>query len=265
MAEEETTRRLLEALTDLGLTQYEAKAYLALLAVQPANAHEIGRAAGVPGPKIYETMSRLVDKGLAQAVDSDPITYYGLPLEEFVKLKESEFRRNKRFLLASAKNLRANRGEDLLWHLRGFDACMAKVVELIGRATSEVLVSFWPEHGRYIEDALRRACDRGVPVFSMQFAPPWLELGTVYRHVPIEAVHGRHGSELCLAVDNAYGFFMRQIPGRDWEGYWTASPGVARLVVNYIRHDIYINKAVHDFADQMFSRYGPQLERLIEI
>jgi sugar-specific transcriptional regulator TrmB len=188
-----------------------------------------------------------------------------LPLEEFVKLKDSEFRRNKRLLLASAKDLRGNRGEDLLWHLRGFDACIGKAVELLGRATREVLVSFWPEHGRYIEDALRQAVGRGVLVFSMQFAAPWLELGTVYRHVPIEALHDRHGSELCLAVDDTYGFFMRQVPGRDWEGYWTASPGVARLVVNYIRHDIYINRAIHDFADEMFARYGPQLERLIEI
>ena len=70
---------LVKALNDFGLTGYEAKTYLALLEIHPAHGNDISRRSGVPGPKIYETLDRLKQKGLVAALETTPVTYEPLP------------------------------------------------------------------------------------------------------------------------------------------------------------------------------------------
>jgi sugar-specific transcriptional regulator TrmB len=52
-------------LTSLGLTSYEAKAYLALLRRDSSTAAQAARLANVPRQRIYDVLATLVDKGLA--------------------------------------------------------------------------------------------------------------------------------------------------------------------------------------------------------
>lgn len=57
---------MLEKLRQLGWTEYEARAYLALLQHNPATGYRIGKEAGVPIAKVYEALGRLVDRGAAR-------------------------------------------------------------------------------------------------------------------------------------------------------------------------------------------------------
>src|SRR3954471_13297426 len=54
-----------DQLTRLGLTSYEAKAYLALLRRDSSTAAQAARLANVPRQRIYDVLASLVDKGLA--------------------------------------------------------------------------------------------------------------------------------------------------------------------------------------------------------
>ena len=54
-------------LTRLGLTSYEAKAYLALLRRDSLTAAQAARLANVPRQRIYDVLASLVEKGLAAA------------------------------------------------------------------------------------------------------------------------------------------------------------------------------------------------------
>lgn len=250
---------------DFGFTKYEAKAYLTLLTNGPANAYEISKNSGIPGPKVYETMDRLTQKGLVNPVGSNPKIYHPLPIEEFIKMKESEFLERKKTLLSYKEYLQEDQSESLVWLLRTYTSCIAKANELIEAAEREILISFWPEQGLDLEKSLRQAERKGVSIISMQFSEPILNLGKIYRHIQVPALYTRHGSELTMACDDEVSLFMRQIPGKDWEAYWTRNKGVTRMVVSYIRHDIYINRALKDFGDAMFAKYGKKLEGLVEI
>src|SRR5262245_4437475 len=55
----------LERLVRLGLTQYEARAYLALVRRDGSTPGEVATLAGVPRPRIYDVLHSLVAKGLA--------------------------------------------------------------------------------------------------------------------------------------------------------------------------------------------------------
>jgi sugar-specific transcriptional regulator TrmB len=55
----------IERLTRLGLTSYEARAYVALLRRDSMTAAETARLAGLPRQRVYDVLSSLVEKGLA--------------------------------------------------------------------------------------------------------------------------------------------------------------------------------------------------------
>lgn len=63
------------ALTRLGLTGYEARAYLALVGAASLTAAEVARAAGVPRQRIYDVLAGLVAAGLAAAGTGKTVRY----------------------------------------------------------------------------------------------------------------------------------------------------------------------------------------------
>src|SRR5439155_15361385 len=68
-------------LTRLGLTTYEAKAYVALLGRDSYTAAQVARQAGLPRQRIYDVLGSLVEKGLASARPGDVVKYAATPPE----------------------------------------------------------------------------------------------------------------------------------------------------------------------------------------
>jgi sugar-specific transcriptional regulator TrmB len=64
-----------EQLTKLGLTMYEAKAYLALIRRGSSTAAEVARIAGVPRQRIYDVLASLVERGLASTRPGKVVKY----------------------------------------------------------------------------------------------------------------------------------------------------------------------------------------------
>ncbi len=62
-------------LTSLGLTGYEAKAYIALTRRGSSTAAEVARLAGLPRQRIYDVLASLVEKGLASALPGRVVKY----------------------------------------------------------------------------------------------------------------------------------------------------------------------------------------------
>ena len=62
-------------LTRLGLTTYEAKAYLALVRRDSSTAAQVARLAGVPRQRIYDVLATLVEKGLASTRPGQVVKY----------------------------------------------------------------------------------------------------------------------------------------------------------------------------------------------
>jgi sugar-specific transcriptional regulator TrmB len=64
-----------EQLTRLGLTMYEAKAYLALIRRGSSTAAEVARIAGVPRQRIYDVLASLVERGFASTRPGRVVNY----------------------------------------------------------------------------------------------------------------------------------------------------------------------------------------------
>jgi HTH-type transcriptional regulator, sugar sensing transcriptional regulator len=72
---------LVGQLTRLGLTSYEAKAYISLIKRDSYTAAQVARQAALPRQRIYDVLGTLVQKGLAVARPGNVVKYAATPPE----------------------------------------------------------------------------------------------------------------------------------------------------------------------------------------
>lgn len=85
-------RSPLQKLLDLGLTEYQAKVYLALLKTGSATARQLTLQCDVPRTRIYPTMEQLHEKGLVKILPETPIRYRPVPIQQFIERCAEEMR-----------------------------------------------------------------------------------------------------------------------------------------------------------------------------
>jgi HTH-type transcriptional regulator, sugar sensing transcriptional regulator len=88
----EDESRLVRHLGELGLTSYEAKAYLALIRRDSFTAAQVARQAGLPRQRIYDVLGSLVQKGLASTRPGAVVKYAAEPPEMAVNQLLSQHR-----------------------------------------------------------------------------------------------------------------------------------------------------------------------------
>lgn len=100
---------MIEELRSIGLTDGEAKAYLALLKLGISTVGPVVKESGISYSKIYEVLGRLLDKGLISYGTKEKTKYFQAVapnrLTEFLEKKENEIKRNKEVLKQILPNL----------------------------------------------------------------------------------------------------------------------------------------------------------------
>lgn len=135
-------------LRELGLTDYETRAYLALLEKGVLTASQVSENSGVPYSKIYETLTSLERKGWIETKRGRPGRYYPKPpsealttaklqLEEKVKTWEKTITSE----LQPFYEKREFREKPDIWILRGEFSTIAKLTETLDKTRSELMVA----------------------------------------------------------------------------------------------------------------------------
>lgn len=86
-----TLERIVEKLERIGLTEYEAKAYLALLEVHLNTASKISEKSGVPRTKIYSVLESLAHKGWVRIYSGVPLLFKAQAPQEVVEKIKAEY------------------------------------------------------------------------------------------------------------------------------------------------------------------------------
>ena len=142
------TEKTRKSLQQLGLTDYEVRAYTSLLEHGAMTANKISANSGVPYSKIYEALGSLEKKGWIEAEHARPSKYYPKPPSEALestKLRiESELKSNEMQVLSELQPLyeREDRRERPdIWIVRGEFNVLAKIRETISKSQKELLVA----------------------------------------------------------------------------------------------------------------------------
>ncbi len=137
-----------KVLREVGLREYETRAYLTLLERGAMTASEVSEHGGVPYSKVYETLNSLERKGWIEVERGRPSRYFPkAPSEslEAAKLRLEDMVNSwKRVLMGELQPLYEKR--DLMekpdiWILRGKFSILAKLREMLDAAHNELMIA----------------------------------------------------------------------------------------------------------------------------
>jgi sugar-specific transcriptional regulator TrmB len=145
---EPVSEKAKKALRELGLTEYETRAYLHLIGIGATTASQISENTDIPYSKIYVVLNSLEKKGWTETRSGRPRRYYPKPpVEAFEATKlrlENKMIGWRKPVVEELQPLydrREIREKPDVWILRGeFDA-IAKLKDLVGNAESELMVA----------------------------------------------------------------------------------------------------------------------------
>jgi sugar-specific transcriptional regulator TrmB len=176
---------LVEQLKDIGLTTYEAKAYIALASLGPSEPKNVAADARIPYPSAYTALRSLESKGWVERVVKKPVTYRA-KRPASVKAMVTSNLEDTFAELERAYKAEPTEDAELVYTLRGRDRVLNKVYEML-RSAKESVVVVAPGMGLEdpkIMELLADAVRRGVRVRAIcdhegtGLLPPGVEIRT---------------------------------------------------------------------------------------
>jgi sugar-specific transcriptional regulator TrmB len=255
---------LLRSMQDLGFTEYEAKAYLALLDDSPASGYRVAQNSGVPRAKVYEVLSGLLRRGAVYANYSDPVLYAPVPPKELIAGRRREM---EGVIEAAEKNLEryaegaAARG--VIWDITGREEILRRAGEVASRAQRSILAEVWQEDAPELKEALEEAAGRGVEVAVVAYGDPRYPFATVYHHDLVDEVtRGMGGRWIVVSSDTREVVAGIVSMGQESRAAWTSHPGLVVPTTELVKHDIYVQEMLDSHRDVLEESFGPGLVNL---
>ena len=259
-------------LTQLGFSQYEARTYIGLLLSNGATGYSVANDTGVPQPKVYETLRRLVERGAAVRTGEKPARYTAIQPDILLKSLEADFATR---VAAARRDLETlpNRvvPAELLPVTRvvTFDAAVQSAVAAISRARTRIYISGQRDELNDLGGAVAQATAAGAEFVLVHFGklpfatPP----GTVVRHASTDGAlyRQRRARHLAVVVDSRWCMWGVAKDGKTWEILISEAPLLAGLVKAYIRHDLFVQRIFADFPTELEERYGSGLLELASL
>ncbi|AGB05417.1 putative transcriptional regulator [Aciduliprofundum sp. MAR08-339] len=186
----EEYNKIVSTLQKLGLSQYEIRAFLALLMLGVGSADVIAKNADIPRTSAYKVLDSLEEKGFVISSKGRPKMYKPEDLEVIRRNIMNEI--DELFKkLEFVESIFMEKGEpQLVYTIYGTDKVMKKIAEMIDMAEREIIISTpkISEIRRKLEKNIERAINRGVKIIVVtqpnQRAPPGTQ---VYRKTGLMA------------------------------------------------------------------------------
>ncbi len=238
-----STDRLVQRLGELGMSAYEAKAYLALVtAGRPLNGYEVAKNSGVPRSTVYETLGKLVNRGAAFEARSaqEKTCYLPLPPKALLNRMSEDFEQSLHALQAELPSLAAPPEAHLIHNIVSYESLLQRCEDVIRDARQELFVSIWPEELERLRPVLEQAQDRGIDLTMLVFGEQPQPIGRTYRHrfSPPDFVLDYLGYRLFVVVSDDRQSVVGGSRGSDAWGVYSDNPAVVTLSMEYVRHDI---------------------------
>ncbi|HTT74126.1 MAG TPA: helix-turn-helix domain-containing protein [Thermoplasmata archaeon] len=174
-------RRAADVLGRVGLTQYEARAYIALVARGVGDAATLATAAGIPRTSAYKVLESLAEKGYAQPTGGKPILFRPTPpldVAETLKGAIQEVFEQ----LAALHRVVAEHGEpQLVYLLSGREKVLQKVGDLLEQSvrtfilTTPQVAEIRDELGKKLQHAVKRGVRVTFVTAPLQRVPEGVE------------------------------------------------------------------------------------------
>ncbi len=256
-----------DKLISIGFSEYEAKAYLALVRESPATAYEIAKRSGIPTSKIYEVLAKLLDREAVLKIEhSRKQKFLPLSPDELIAQYRSRIEDTLTGLQEGLSHYQHDQSLSYIWNILDYDTLMDKAQRLVKKTNQQLLLSLWQEEIQYLEGEIRKAIRRGVKVAVVHFGQHKSVIGQFYPHGIEDTLYAEKGGRgLAIVSDSQEVLFGRIATGNKVEGANSRNTGFVAMADDYIKHDIYIMKIVQRFDPLLVKRFGKNYHKLRDV
>lgn len=251
---------VIEELQRLGMSGYEAKAYVALVAAGlPLNGYEVAKRSGVPRSTVYETLAKLVARGAAYEVRTGEAKggYISLPPNVLLDRMRRDFDQSLEALRESISEVASPPQVRLVHNLSDRATLLARAEDVVAAARKDVFLSGWPSELEPLKPTARRAEADGVDVSVVTFGEDPEPVGQTipHRFSKPEVVLENLGCRLLVVcADREQAVIGGVVNGDAW-GVYTDDPAIVLVAVEYVRHDIAMHLIAEKFAPDDFESF----------
>lgn len=252
-------------LQDIGFSDYEAKAYVALVLSPDSTAYEISKLASIPKANCYTVLENLRKKGAVQAVSENPVKYVSVdPKKYFNRLALSTQLRCES-LQDSLSQIAVLPQEELVWSLDGQNSVQIQIRKIIDAATDHLWIKASDTTLAPHTDALKAAASKGVKVLIILFGKDiqQFDLGKnskVYLHegngIPVGI------APTLITITRDFQEALVAEVGANSYGSYTKNRPIVNMADSLLRHEIYFAEIFKEFGDQIHEKFGPALFKL---
>lgn len=246
---------LLANLMAIGLTEYEAKVYMALLRESPANGYQLSKRSGIPRSMVYEALGRLYARGAVLVTEEDRATLYRpLPPDVLLDRYEQEQNRLMRSLRDSLRALNLAEDEERFWLVHGQSAVLSYAAQMIDGADTEVLLVLDDPTLEAMRGHVQAAARRELSVGALLTGRGDLDCGRVAHHPPAESELQELTDTLVVVADGHEALIANT------NSETTATITRNRNLVKIARQFVWMEL----FAQRVYNRLGAQLLAQLE-
>ena len=247
---------LIETLRKLGMTDYEAKTFVAITKAGSGTATDIHVLSGIPRSAVYGVLTKLKEKGIIEIQHAKPMKYRVVsPAIAFEKLKEDyEAESQKAFEMLDNiyQTHEVDVKEEIVWTINGVKNVNDRMVEMIESATSEIIfAASYPSFNKIMEAypvleklklALQNKLDQGIKVKitgstqhdadAIAEALPEAEIRVYSHKITMAPVNGG-----ILVIDNAevlIAIIKEDIGNDDLTAIWSNGNGVIPIFKHFV-------------------------------
>jgi len=244
--------QIIAHLQDLGFSEYEARAYVALLQKNPVSGYELSKLSGVPRSMIYEVLGKLTARGAALSLPVKGTALYApVPADELLNRLQRE---HEELIDQTRQGLTSLAGDsdlDVVWNIRGADNILAKAQEMIDQAQRSLHLALLPTTFDLLKPALSQAVTRGVEVVLYTIGtlhlPGAVVVAPTLSH---EALDQAGALALILVMDGNEVLISEGLMGDAARASWTGSPLLVFIAEHHLRTDLYLPRLLAMLGDE---------------
>ena len=244
----------------LGFTEYEARAYIALLQQNPVNGYELAKNSGIRRADIYRVLDQLEERGAAVRLESESGTKFTplAPEELLTRLT----RATQETLLQARESLMElpkPAEYEYIGNVRGYPAVIDHARSLIASARQQLLVALWPNEAAALAPEFNGAQDRGVEITTLCLAACTQECGFCRGRVYRYQVTGEQQRRWLTLVPDDREVLTGEI-GEDGEALAvrTSQHLLVEMASWFIRHSIALAAVIGDIGDELTRIIRPE-------
>lgn len=261
---------LVSRLKILGLSSYEAKAYIVLLKLKVATSTEIAKEAHIPQPRVYDVMKSLEDKGLIMVSEGrprlyraeDPMIAFTRLLNKTIERLRTEYENIVEILEKIYRESKSLSGEEI-WMLNTEAKIRDKLLNVIDLAEHELLVSAYAHILPYIQSKLKELSKKGVSICLVTYNE--VEPQTYVDEHRLKTTHG-----VVIAIpDRKEMVFVTNWfkPVKNPTGFYTGNKHMLKLFTEYFLNDLrgFSEPVYIAWGDKVFTRRFVNMVRAIDM